>query len=357
MLDRYLLKEFIKYFFGALLLFSGVGMISKVVESLKYIHNYTGSSIIIFEYYMYSLPLIISIVIAPSFLFAICYVVSDMIQNKEFVTICTSGRSQKRIFLPIVIFSLLFSVLFFYFNQFVAYPSNLRAYEKSNNLKGLPLDAQSWRSVYDFHSKYKNYYFYMSTYLPKEKKALNVYVALVDNDQLLKKIIEAEEAYIDAREWLLKKAMVISFENGSFKNLKRYDAKKEMIPVDGPYFQIFYLHKEVMNIFQLVEFIDLKKKRGQNAALYISEYYWHFGFPFICFFFILIGSIVALKIPKGSLATSLAISILCSIIYFLLMFYGRALGQAGILPPFIAGSLANFTVGLASLYCWFRYVD
>ena len=357
MLDRYLLKEFTKYFSGALLLFSGVGMISKVVESLKYIHDYRGSSIIIFEYYIYSLPLIISIVIAPSFLFAVCYVTSMMIQNREFVTICTSGISQKRIFLPIVIFSLLFSVLFFCFNQFVVYPSNLRAYEKSNNLRGLPLDAQSWRRVYDLHSKYKNYHFYMSEYRPKEKKAFNLYISLIDDDQLLKKIIEAKEAYIVAGEWLLKKATIISFESGLFKNLKRYERRKEMIPVDGSYFQIFYLHKEVMNAFQLVEFIDLKKERGQNAALYISEYYWHFGFPFICFFFALIGFVVALKIPKGSLAASLAISILCSIVYFLLMFYGRALGQAEILVPFLAGSLANFTVGGVSLYCWFRYVD
>ena len=357
MLDRYLLKEFIKYFLGALLLFSGVGMIAKVVESLKYIHGYTGSGMVIFEYYIYSLPQTVAIVVAPSFLFAICYVTSVMIQNKEFVTICMSGISQKRVFLSIVIFSLSFSVLFFGFNQFVVYPANLKAYEKSNNLKGLPLDAQSWRTVYDFHSKYRDYHFYMNAYLPREKKAFNVHISLMDDDQSLKKVIEAEEAYIVAGEWLLKKAMVISFENGSFKHLKRYAEKKEMIPVDGSYFRIFYLHKEVMNIFQLIEFIELKKERGQSAAIYASEYYWHLGFPLICFFFVLIGSVVALKIPKGSLATSLAISILCSIVYFLLMFYGRALGQAGILPPFIAGFLANSTVGAISLYCWFRYVD
>ena len=357
MLHRYLLKEFLKYLFGAIVLFSGVGMIVEVTESLKYINNYEVESSVISQYYLYRLPLIILIVTAPSFLFAICYVISVMIQNKEFIVICSSGRSQKQVLMPIVIFSFFFTGLFFCFNQFIAYPSNLKAYEKSNNMKGLSLKFHSWRDVHNFHTKFGNYYFFIDHFLPKKKKIIGLHISVVDEDQFLQRVIEAEEADIFPGKWLLKKAMIISFEKGVFRNLKRYNQKKEMIPTDSSFFQRFYLHEEVMNVFQLDEFIELKKEKAHHTAMYISEYYWHFSFPFICFFFVLIGAVIALKIPSGNLAASLAVAILCGTAYFLLMFYGKSLGKAEIIHPFIAGSFANFIAGGTALYSWFRYVD
>ena len=357
MLDRYVLKEFLKYLFGATILFSGIGMIAKVVESLKYINNYQGDNIVIFEYYLYSLPAIILIITAPAFLFAICYVVFVMLQNREFVVICSSGRSQKRILMPIVLFSFLFSVLFFCFNQFIAYPSNHEAYKKFNTIKGVALDHYKWADIRNYNTRFKNYYFFISHFLPKEEKIFDLHISIIDENHFLKKIIEAEEAKIIKGEWLLNKAMVISFDKGKFKSLKKYKEKKENIPVNSAYFQRFYLHNEIMNVFQLVDFIKRKKDKAHPTAMYITEYYWHFSFPLICFFFVLIGAVVALKIPGGSLALSLAIALLFGMAYFLVMFYAKFLGKFEILHPFIAGSLANLIVGVAAVFFWFRYTD
>ena len=342
---------------GSVILFTIAGMISKMLESLKLVRGYNGTSSTVWLYYLYNIPFTVSIVMAPSFILAISYITSELIQNKEFMVVRSSGRSIKRTVLPILIFSFFFSFLLLGFNEYIAYPGNLQAYAKKNELRGRPFDVHAWRARYQLNLRSNNRVFFMNVFIPSQKKVLGLHMVELNQDAGIKKIIRAEEALIVPRAWLLKDAEIITFKNSVFEKQTYYQKKKENIPEDFTVFQRIYYGVEEANIFQLFELISLKKQRGTDQTEFEIEFYWHLGFPFVCFFLIPIGVFVAFKVPGGGIASSLSISVLCAITYFVIMFYIKALGISHTISPFWAGSLGNLLMGSASLFLWFKYVD
>ncbi len=355
--DRYILKEFIKFMLGGVILFTGVGMISKILETLQLIREYNGESSTIWLYYLYNIPFTMSIVIAPSFLLSISYITSKLIQDKELLIICSSGRSIKRTILPILIFSFFFSFALLAFNEYISYPAMLQAYSKKNEMRGRSLDFHSWRNRYHLNIHSKNRIFFMNEFDPNKKSVHGLHIVEHNMKGNIQKIIQAEEASIKPHKWLLKQAEITYFKDSIFRKQRSYKRKEEDIPEDFTVFQHFNYGIEEANIFQLLKFIKIKKERGDDQTKFEVEFYWHFGFPFMCFFCILIGAVVTSKSPNGGFTYSLSISILCTAFYFLIMFYTKALGVSHTITPFWAGSIGNFIVGGTTLFLWFKWVD
>ena len=355
--DRYILKEFIKFAMGSVILFTGVGVIVKILESLKVTNQYSGDSLTIFLFYLYNIPFMTSIVMGPSFLLSASYVTSKIIQTKELMIVRSAGRSVKRTMLPILAFSFLFYFVLLAFNEYVAYPANFKAYEKYNKMRGRSLDFHAWRGRYNLNVRSKNRVFYMDAFLPKEKKAVGLHVLELNPEGNIQKIIRAEEGLIEPHAWRIKKAEVIYFENSVFREQVYYRERVFKIPEDITHFQYTYYGRQEANIFQLLEVIRIKKERGDDAARFEAELYWHFGFPLACFFFAIVGIAVTLNTSSGGFAYSLSISVVCAAVYFLMMFYAKALGTSHVIPPFLAGTMGNMVMGVIALYSWFRMFD
>ena len=355
--DRYILKEFIKFAMGSVILFTGVGIIVKILESLRITNQYSGDSLTIFLFYLYNIPFMMSIVMGPAFLLSASYVTSKIVQTKELTIVRSAGRSVKRTMFPILAFSFLFYFVLLAFNEYVAYPANFKAYEKYNKMKGRALDFHAWRGRYHFNLRSKNRVFYMNVFLPKEKKALGLHIAELNPEGNIQKIIRAEEALIEPHAWTIKKAQVVYFENSVFREQVYYRKKVFDIPEDFTVFQNTYYDIQEANIFQLLELIRNKKARGADGTEFEVEFYWHLGFPLACFFFAIVGIAVAVNTSSGGFAYSLSVSVVCAAIYFLMMFYSKALGTSHIITPFLAGFTGNMIMGGIALYGWFRMFD
>ena len=65
------------------------------------------------------------------------------------------------------------------------------------------------------------------------------------------------------------------------------------------------------------------------------------GYPFVCFFVVFLGGMIGSYLKKGAMAQSLGIAVVLSAIYYLIMFFGKSIGNSGGLHPFVAGWLAN----------------
>ncbi len=342
---------------GSVVLFTITGIISKTLESLRFVIGHKGESSTVWLYYLYNIPFTISVVMAPSFILAASYVTSKLIQNKELVIVRSSGRSIKRTVLPILIFSFFFSFLLLAFNEYVAYPGNLQAYAKKNTLRGRSLDFHAWRKRHSLNLRSNNRTFFMNVFNPKKKRVSGLHMVEFNQDMGIRKIIRAKKALIAPHAWLLKNAEIMTFKNSVFEKQAYYREKKEDIPEDFTEFQYIYYGVDEANIFQLSKLASLQKKRGADQTNFEVEFYWHLSFPFVCFFLIPIGVAIASKIPGGGLASSLSISVLFTIAYFIIMFYIKALGISHLISPFWAGSLGNLIMGGTSFLLWLKWVD
>ncbi len=348
-IDRLILKEFTKYLFGSMLFFTGIALISKIIETSPIIINTSAEAKHIWLMYLYYMPMMITVVVGPSFLFSIVMTINNLVHTRELIIIRSSGYSIRRVLLPTILFSLFFTIPFFVFNEKVAFPSNYLAYIKHNYLRGRGPDFQMMRSRYSFEIRSGNLFFYIDLFDPSQKYIKNLYLLELHNDRNIKRVIEAEEAWIIPSNWKLKNGSILYFsDKGNLIGQNIFKETNVDIKENYTFFQRKVKSIDMMNLEDIFYFIQLAQKKGESFKELMIHTYWHFSFPFICFFVVVIGGFISSKSRYLGLSGSLALCVVFGLIYFLVMYYGISLGNKDLLPPFIAGSASNFLFGIPS---------
>ena len=164
------------------------------------------------------------------------------------------------------------------------------------------------------------------------------------------KIIEGDHVKITPNNWIFNNGSVKTFsKSGEFLNYDFFDRAEFSFPEAAEYFQKGSKKTEEMNIFDLLRDIEQNKARGESIIKEKVEYYWHLGYPFICFFVVFLGGFIGSFLEKGAMAQSMGIAVTISVIYYFIMFFGKAAGVSGSLPAPVAGWLANIIFSGISL--------
>ena len=192
-IDRYIFKEFLKYFLGALMLLTGVALIAKVMERLPIFLEYSGPPKEILFYILLNIPYFLSIVGAPALMFSVAFVVAMFSRSRELSVLMAAGRSLFRIMVPITSFTLFFSVGLFFFNEYIAYPSY---YESMNRLQILKEKVNYTRKDgrINFHGRAGNVYYHAGFYHVENNTITSAHITEMDEHAKLKRIVQAELA-------------------------------------------------------------------------------------------------------------------------------------------------------------------
>ena len=357
-IDRLVLKEFIKYLFGSIIFFNGVGLMAKIIETLPIILSSNATMTDVFLLYLYYIPAMTTFIVLPSFLFAVTFLVSNFSHTKELTAIRAAGRSIKRFLIPILIFSLIFTFIFFTFNEKISFNATYLAEVKRNQIRGRGPDFHLMRLRSNLEIKSNNRFFHVGLFIPPEKKMLNVHIVDLYDNLNINRVIIAKEAHIQAGNWEFIDGVLILFDkDGYFISQQQFTKNNFDISESEKDFYINIRSPDVMTLEQLREAIAFSSKRGENCAEYNVFVYWHYSFPLMTFFFAIIGSMISIKLQGASLANSLTVCVFAGIIYFLIMYYGMALGNKDILPAIIAGWLPNIIFGLPALGLVFFFRD
>jgi len=356
-LDRYILKEFLRYFIGTTILLTGVALISKTMERLNVFLAYKGSFAEIIKFLGYNIPYFFTIIGAPSLMFAISFSIAMFARNRELSVILSAGRSFYRVMLPIIVFTLFFAILLFLFNEFIAYPSFFKATDKLVMLKSNQPRYSRMVDRYDIQVKYKNFVIHGGYFSFNENKIYNLHIIESNSEEAITRIYSAEESIINKNNWNLKNATIINFsQDGTFESINRQNEfLLTSIDKDNTLFKKIWRDYEEMNIFDLREEIETKKSRGENYRKDLVELYWHYSFPFVCFFIVFIAGLIGSQVKKGAMSASIVLSTLITIVYYLVMFFGKSFGVNGTLPPVIASWLANIFFAIISTFIFFKF--
>jgi lipopolysaccharide export system permease protein len=99
-----------------------------------------------------------------------------------------------------------------------------------------------------------------------------------------------------------------------------------------------------MNLAQSLEYLELIRGTSDDDKLRELKVriQQKVSFPFVCLVFGLVGATLGTKPQQTGRGTSFGISILIIFGYYLLAFITGAIGQVGILSPFMAAWIPNF---------------
>lgn len=349
-LEKHVIKEFSKAFLASLFVFLFLFVIIDSFTHLDdFIKNKTDMSTI-FKYYLALLPTIFVQTSPIACLLAMVYTMGRLNYNNELIAMRTGGLSIFKIIYPVIILGLVLSLSTFLVSEKVATATQ----QISDNIKTESIDKDSSSkeilknlAIYGF----KNRQFFINTFNIKNNELEGLTVLEHDSKQnVISKIFANKVSYKDG-SWVTEQCFIYNF--GEYNHLRdyRYLEHHKLDIEEKP--QDFLRQSQkisYMNSKDLFDYITKLSTSGADTALknLCIDLYQKLVSPFTCLIMIFIGLPCAMAIRRKAVGfSSIGISILVALLYYVLQAISIALGKNGVFPA-LASVLITPTIFISS---------
>ncbi len=346
-LDRYLLKDYLKAFFVGFLFFSALVVVVRLLD--KDIKHFDEgiSYLTAVKIVLYQAPRRIMEIVPVSGFVAIFFVLGRMVRNNEFVAMKAGGISVYRILTPVIIVTLILCIIFAVFYDRVASP----IYHEANLLQKKNRPKHGRYLVF----KGKDNRIFYSHQISLDAKTINkLTIWESDKSGELQRIIYAKKATWIERYWQLSNGDIRLFEDGvevgyetfDQKSIKRYEDPARFIGSDKD--------PRAMTIKELKEQIAYKKEAGQISRIEHVKLHHKIAYPFAAVVVVMLGAPIAVRFGKAGFFAGLVIAFFLVFIYWAISFATlEGLSENGKLHPFLACWGANIIYGIVgTLLIW-----
>ena len=365
-LDRYILRRFIGTFFFSISLMLCIFIVIDISQKLQdFVASKVPINDIIFDHYLNFIPYYGNL-FSPLFTFiAVILFTSNMAAKTEFVAILSSGTSLKRILRPYMIGAALITIMSLILNHFII--------PKSNRVR---IGFEDKYINNGYNTEERNIHkqvapgtsLYMSDYDNFTTTAHNITIEKIANNKQVS-MLKAESMRWDSLSgtWYLTNifereliyAPIDSAKPGKpkhvFKETHRFFPTKKIridfSPKDMIRFQSKY---EVLNYFELQEFIAKEKQKGSSRIeFYEVEMYKRTSFPFATFILTIIGVSLSSRKVRGGVGLQIAVGLVLSCIYILFMHVSTTFATSGTFDrPLIAVWIPNIIFSFVAFYLY-----
>lgn len=356
-MDRYLASELIPPFLFGVGAFSSIGVsIGAAFELIRKIVESGLPLTIALQAFMLKMPDFIVYAFPMSTLLAALMTYSRLSSESELVALRGCGVSVYRMVLTAVILSFVVTGLTFVFNEQIVPAANYQASQILD--KALKSDQPTIIKRQNlFYPEYQKVtrkdgsrqrilarLFYADEFDGKQMKGLTIIDRSAEG---LNQIVVSESG-----EWNPSQN-VWDFYNGtiylvaadnSYRNILRFEHQQLKLPRTA-----LDLAKEKrdygeMNIAQALERLEIERLGGDEQKIRKLQVriQQKISLPFVCVVFGLVGAAMGTIPQRTGRATSFGISVIVIFTYYLLWFVSGAMGQAGVVSPFVAAWSSNF---------------
>ena len=336
-----------------MLAFSAIAIVIDYTEKVEDFVNKKVPGFEILGYFRNFIPYILALLF-PIFIFvAVIFFTSRLANRSEIIAMLSSGMSFRRFLRPYMIGSGIISIVLLLANHFIiprANKSRLRFEEK-----------YLWEHAYskddNFHMRINpTEYIYLQSYNHESKTGYHFSYEKLEGTAILQKI-SAERCTYDSvhKQWQLFD--VIQRENKgvkeSMQHLQTLNKTFNFSPSDLIEKRE---QKQLMTSPELNRFIRKENEKGSEALTeYYIEKYRRTASPFSAFVLTIIGASIASRKVRGGSGVHLAIGLLISAVYILMMQFSTTFAIKGSLHPFIAVWIPNLVFGLIAVYFYRKY--
>ncbi len=356
-LDLYLLRQFISILGMSLLGFLCIFVIVDLIENLdRYIDNKMPWNIVL-QYYGYSLPFFINIALPMSMMIAAVFSIGMMAKRNEWTAMKSSGISLYRFTAPLLIFSILVSLVSFEFdNEYVSWGLSMRGQIEKEYMKKKPR-RRSKKTIKDiFLQKQEFQHIAITTYHTHSRKAEGI-TMITFADSLIQQRLDAKNmTWIDSLEsWAVYKYSLRNFDEYGIENRVSISTQDTLLNLHFTPDDITKgnKHPEELNYTELKERIAYLQNNGVDATRWKVQRHFKVAFAFTNLIVVLFGIPLVVIKPKSGLAFGGGICFLVLFSYYAFIKFGQSLGINGVLEPMLSAWLGNIifvTGGLLLLF-------
>lgn len=358
-MDRYLTSELLPTFLFGVGAFSSIGVTIDAVFELvrKVVESGLPISIAV-QVFLLKLPNFIVLAFPMSTLLATLMTYSRLSTESELIALRGCGVSVYRMVLTAVMLSFVVTGLTFVFNEQIAPAANYQATLTLD--RAIKSDKPSFKQQNIFYPEYRDVQdpdgtktkmllrlFYADQFDGKRMRGLTI---IDRSTKGLNQIVVAESAQWNGSQsaWdFYNGTIYLVAPDRSYRNILRFEKQQLRLPRTPLSLAEQSRDYGEMNISQALEQLNVERLGGDRQKIRKLEVriQQKFALPFVCVVFGLVGAAMGTIPQRTGRGTSFGISVIVIFSYYLLGFITGALGQAGILSPFMGAWLPNF-IGL-----------
>ncbi|MEO0091949.1 MAG: LptF/LptG family permease [candidate division WOR-3 bacterium] len=352
-IDRFLIKEFIKYTFLATISVVAIYQIIDLFEELQYFINRRASVFTVLEYYFYSTPSAVSLLLPVGTILACFFVYGVLTRERAMYVFKSAGINIFRLFLPMIILGLLLIIFQFFAYEFITIPMN----QKLEKLKRTKIERRTEAIVHKWHNLFvmgENRTVYYIREYESNGIMSNFIIAQFDDNGKVKARYDGTRAIWKDKLWIAYKIGERIFLEDSIEKYTYYDTL--ILPIrEKP---VNFIEEtrtiEELNIWQLYQFIRQLKRAGVETAKHEVEFHYRFAQSFISCILIILSLPLAVTLRKGGVMFGLGLGLLFSFIYWGLVQTTKAYGQAMVINPMLSAWLPNILFSIIVGYLMIR---
>ncbi len=355
-LDRYLTKQFLTVLFFSLVALAVIFILVNLIEQIDYFIDRKAKFTDVTEYYLFSLPEILALVIPVAMLLSTLFSIGVLSKNHEITALKSSGNSLYRILAPLYILALIISIWVVLFKGYVVPYANQKKVE-IKKIKFEKIRSAEQAQIIDlFVQGEGGWIFHFKIYDTKLKQGVDALFQRFEGEKLME-WIEAQNVTWKDPGWFLEKGRLRVFEDTSIQTEKyetfsswvRYDLKAKP--------ELFSREQKTpdqMNLKELASYLKLKKKSGRDVTKELVDMYVLLSFSLLNFIIVLFGAPLAAHPRRSGLAFNFGVTVIVGFIYYILFKIGQSLGYNQKLPPWLSAWGGNIIFGILGLGVLFK---
>ena len=350
-LDRYVLREFLKVLALVLLSVAALSMIIDFTDKAKDAREHGVAASTLLTYYRLYVFTVLNWTVPISILVSTLVTFALLSKNNEVTAIKSSGVSLYRLSLPVLAVAAVMS-LFSYLNlDFILPYSSQRLEAVKRTIDGKPpLSAAEQQKLW-YHGKGR-YLINFLAYDRDAKRLTQVQVfELHPTEFKMARRIYAKHATWNGKAWAFEDGWMRSFPDNAPAT---YTLIKEPLVLSYPEtpedFALEVRLPDQMTYAQLHRYLATLRESGYAADALAVKLYEKTSWPALSLVMALIAMPFAFRMGKRGALYGIAIALVLGIVYWIVFALFVKFGEVGNLPPLLAAWAANILFGLAAGY-------
>ena len=354
LLDKYIIKEYLRFFVITSVSFIALYLIVDFFEKIRMFLSNSASLTQIASYFLFSIPLIISLILPAAVLLATLMTFSSLSKFSEIIAMKANGISLYRMSMPVLIFAAIVAVSLFYFSEIIT-PSSIQKAEhiviaevQKQKTLGFFKQNEIW-----YHGEKAIYNFKMFDVTKDTLRG--IVINYINPDFTLKKRIDAQSAEWKNGQWVFHNLLLTHFDSTNTPVLEWSKEKIISLPEKPNDFKIMQKDAEKMGFFDLRKYVNKIQAEGYDATRYLVDLHGKLAFPFVTLLLVLIGiSFSTRSARQGGVMQSVGVGIIIGFSYWIVHAFSMSLGRSGILPAILSAWIANIIFLATGATLFFR---
>lgn len=354
-LDRYVLIQVLwGITFGTLMFTVLFVSTSLIFQTIKLLVNYKVGLKTALEFFIYSTPQALAYSLPMGALLGVLLVFNRLSVDNELTAMRTHGIPFIRVIYPLVLISAMLSAFNLWFYNFVVPDSLYRARliliraKKKIGSEVVRGTSFSFKTNAGYTRKVNAEYW--------DSGRMTLYKVTVTDWYKgdIKRLMVADEASYSPEEgtWLLKDVTAFNFKGKKMvSKMKSSSMSLELVPPE----RISVSRKlEELTLPQLISEISLVRRAGVRPTEMEVELQTRLAIPLAVLIFSIFATALAIQPIRSSSSSGAGLSLLFTLLYYILFYLGKSLSLMGKLPPIIGIWLANVVFLAAGGYMILR---